>query len=184
MELLEVFQKYFNSASETSNTENSDLCKHCKGRCCRNSGCQISPHDLKEITVESICNLIDESNAVSIDWWEGNPLIDDYTQERVYFLRIKNKDSDVIDPLFGRNECSILTENGCPLPFSYRPKGARDLIPRPYNEDCNELYSKKQCCIDWMEYQDVLSEVYNIYHNKRAITLNFYTLLRSILGTM
>lgn len=182
MELLEVFQKYFNPVHETPNDkQDSDLCKQCGGRCCHNLGCHIAPSDLKEITVESICNLIDESNAVSIDWWEGDPVTCDHTGERVFYLRIKNVDAKVIDPAFGANKCSILTENGCPLPFSYRPKGARDLIPKPCEEDCIDLYSKKQCSIEWIEYQDVLRKVYDIYYAKRDITNNFYTFLQGLL---
>lgn len=182
MELLEVFQKYFVPVPEDSNRINSGLCKKCAGRCCSNLGCHISPDDLKEITIDSIINLIDESNVISIDWWEGDPVTEDATGDRVYFLRIKNEDAKTIDPAFGGHRCGILTENGCPLPFSYRPKGARDLIPVPGDCECKDQYSKQQCCIDWMKHQDVLSAVYEHYNIIGDVTINIYTLLGRVLG--
>ena len=49
----------------------------------------------------------------------------------------------------------------CPLSFEYRPKGARELIPDI--DKCNQSYSKQQCAIDWMQYSDIMEQVYNHY---------------------
>lgn len=178
MKLLEVFKKYFNEAPECSDKVNSDLCKQCAGRCCSNLGCHISPDDLKEISVQSIINFIDESGCISIDWWEGDPITDTPNGKRVYYLRAKSRDSKVIDPGFGENPCSLLTENGCPLPFSYRPKGARELIPN--EKKCEEKYLKIQCAIDWLEYQDIMEKVYHHYAEQGEVTMNFFTFLSEL----
>ena len=182
MELLEVFQKYFKEVPEGSDKINNDLCKKCGGRCCVNLGCHISPDDLKEISFDSIISLIDDSECISIDWWEGDPVTDEPTGERVYYLRIKNKGSKVIDPAFGGNPCSLVGENGCPLPFSYRPKGARELIPS--EGDCIDGYSKQQCCIDWMKHQDVMVKVHAYYTSLGEVTVNMYSFLSSLFGEL
>lgn len=169
MALNDIFAKYFCKAFDIPSFRKPDICKQCGGLCCKGCGCHISPNDLLDLSKESIINLIDESQCISIDWWEGNPLHDEQTDEdlhkKVYFLRIRNKERQIIDPAFGPNECAILTETGCPLSFEYRPRGGRELLPVENMEDnCIIGYSKKDCCIDWIDHQDVLVEVYNHYH--------------------
>lgn len=163
MELNDIFKKYFNPSPDEPSKVNNQLCKKCGGQCCKSMGCHISPFDLKNISITSIISLIDESDCISIDWWDGNPITEEIDDSRVYFLRIKNKNSKIVDPSYG-GVCSILTNNGCPLSFEYRPKGARDLIPKELY--CHDRYSKRQCAIDWLTYQDVMSEVYNHYEDK------------------
>ena len=46
----------------------------------------------------------------------------------------------------------------------YRPKGARELIPS--EGECIVNYSKQQAAIDWLQYHDILSEVYEYYFEK------------------
>ena len=163
MELNNIFAKYFKPCAQESSKVNIELCRKCGGECCKSMGCHISPFDLKEISVKSIISLIDETECISIDWWEGNPITNQSDGSRAYFLRIKNKNANIIDPSFG-GLCSILTDNGCPLSFEYRPKGARDLIPKEIS--CHDRYSKHQCAIDWFEYQNVLIEVLEYYFSK------------------
>lgn len=181
MELNKIFSKYFNPVTLEHSKVNTEMCKGCGGCCCKSMGCHISPFDLKEISVKSIINLIDEAQCISIDWWDGNPLTNEHDNTRCYFLRIKNRDSKVIDPSFG-GVCSILTDIGCPLSFEYRPKGARDLIP--CENDCVDNYSKQQTAIDWMPYQDIMKEVYDYYFAKGDVInspMMFMTLLDDLL---
>lgn len=168
MELNQIFSKYFNPVTVECSKVNTEICKRCGGSCCKSLGCHISPFDLKEITFESIISLIDESGCISIDWWEGNPIIDEPDGQRVYFLRIKNQGAKVIDPSFG-GICSILTDIGCPLSYEYRPKGARDLIPKE-GPTCHDRYSKRQCAIDWYSYQDIMKMIYFYYYEKGDMT--------------
>lgn len=163
MELNSIFSKYLKPVAIECPKVNAELCKGCGGLCCKSLGCHFSPFDFKEITVESIINFINESQCVSIDWWEGNPLTNEHDNSRCYFLRIKNRNSKVIDPSFG-GVCSILTDNGCPLFFEYRPKGARELIP--CEGDCLDGYCKQQAAIEWFQYQDVMKKVYDYYFEK------------------
>lgn len=168
LEINKIFAKYFNSVPVETNKIYKNICKDC-GHCCNNMGCHISPFDLKQITVQSIIDLIDESKCISIDWWEGNPFTEHCDGvTKGFFLRIRNNNSSVIDPSFG-GRCVILTDYGCPLSFGYRPKGGRDLLPMKF-DDCIDGYSKQECACDWFKYHDILEEVYEYYQEKGEIT--------------
>ena len=171
MQTLETFKKYFKPVQEEPSKIEYSICKECGGKCCHSLGCHISPHDLLSISKESIRNLIDESQCISIDWWDGNPITGVNDGEKSFFLRIKNKNSFVVDPSFG-GICSILTDSGCPLNFAYRPKGARELIPVPGDKDCNVGYSKQECAADWLPYNDILRELCEEYIDKDDCTVN------------
>lgn len=184
MELNKIFSKYFNPVIFEQSKINNELCKKCDGSCCKTMGCHISPFNLKEISVEFIISLINESGCVSIDWWDGNPITNEHDNQRVYFLRIKNINSNIIDPSFG-GTCSILTDNGCPLSYEYRPKGARELIPD--ENECRVEYSKQQCAIDWYNYQDIMTQVYDYYFEKGDFVENpmmFAALFEDLISTI
>lgn len=162
MAQIDAFKKYFKPVADEPNKVDSSVCSKCTRCCCLAMGCHISPDDLQNISVESIIGLIDESQCVSIDYWEGNPITNEH-EGRGYYLRMRNVDSHVIDPAY-QGVCSILTPTGCPLPFIHRPKGARELIPCA-TSDCYAGYTKQQCAIDWMQYQDIMEAVYQHYHD-------------------
>lgn len=178
MELNNIFEKYFKPSPYEQSKENIERCKKCGGQCCKNMGCHISPFDLREISVKSIISLIQETDCISIDWWEGNPKENECDGSRTYYLRIKNKDSNVINPSFG-GVCSILMDTGCPLSFEYRPKGARDLIPS--EGECKDGYSKQQCAIDWYDYQDIMEKVHDYFEEQGDVqfppTFNLFDVL-------
>ena len=182
MELNKIFEKYFIPSNETPN-ENRHICKECGGQCCKSMGCHISPFDLKEISKESIIAFIDESQCISIDWWEGNAKTNEKDNSKSFYLRIRNKNAKVIDPAFGRHVCSLLTDMGCPLHFVYRPKGGRGLVPNPnMTDECQVLYEKQQCAIEWMPYLDIMTEVYNHYKKKGEVTPNLMGFMKWLLG--
>ena len=158
---LEAYKKYFKPSEECHKGKtNPQICKGCGGDCCKSMGCHIAPDDLMSLNVGDIISFIDESGCISVDWWEGNPVTNERDGKKYCFLRIKNKNENVIAPSWG-GECSILTDTGCSLSFEYRPKGARELIPDLDN--CHQNYTKQQCAIDWMQYSDVMEQVYNHY---------------------
>lgn len=84
--------------------ENKQLCKKCGGRCCKRMGCHYSPEDFKEITYESLKKEI-EKGFISIDWWEGNPFEENKDDDisRAHYLRIRNKDGEIVDPSWEEN---------------------------------------------------------------------------------
>lgn len=129
-------------------------CAECKGKCCKSMGCHFSPSDFKEITFEHLDYRID-CGYISIDWWEGD-IDDNEIHTRIPFLRMRNKNSPVVNPSWG-GECILLTDSGCPLSFEDRPLGARALQPR--EDDCKTFYSKQDCVRDWRPFVSILEKL-------------------------
>lgn len=160
---------------EFINNENKEFCRVCGGMCCKNSGCAFSPRDFKgEITKERLEKLL-KTGLVSLDWWDGDPTnttdsaLND-TVEIAYFIRIRNLLLDhgdnlapIIDPSFG-GKCCLLTNNGCMLSFEHRPLQGQALIPKSREYNCDEGYSKRECCIEWLNYDTLLREIYSEFH--------------------
>ncbi|MFZ2992457.1 MAG: hypothetical protein WA061_01965 [Microgenomates group bacterium] len=139
------------------NNENKTICSKCNGECCRGMGCHFSPEDIGKISVESIMNVLDSGN-VSIDWWEGDIFGKD--RNRVFFLRMRNVNSGIIDASWGGKACVLFVDGkGCPLSFEKRPKGGKGVVPKE-NGKCTTVYSKPDCVKEWYEYQDIMDLVY------------------------
>lgn len=175
MDLNKIFDKFIIPAEAQDESTKADysLCKTCAKKrrtCCEHLGCQISPYDLKDVSVEGIIAFIDETDCISIDWWEGNPKTGENDNGRVYFLRMRGIHRDVIDPAIYGSPCMALTDNGCCLDFPHRPKGARELIPQADHRECIDNYSKEECCIEWMDFQDIMVQV--VEHYKQIMFKN------------
>lgn len=143
------------------NNENPKVCSKCGGKCCKSMGCHYSPTDFTNITFETLKQSIDKG-YISIDWWEGD--VFDNDRERTYFLRIRNKKANIVDPSWG-GECVLLTEQGCSLSFNERPMGGRALTPGTIYDSCINPYSKEDCCQEWYPYQDILERLVYEYQN-------------------
>lgn len=129
-------------------------CSECKGVCCKTMGCHFAPTDFKEITFDALKTEI-EKGFISIDWWESD--------EPQYFLRMRHKDADIVDPSWG-GECVLLTDKGCPLLFEERPLGARSL--EPGEGRCVGHYGKEDCKNDWLEYDDILKQLVEYFEDR------------------
>lgn len=139
---------------------NEEACKECRGVCCKNMGCCISPDDLKSVDYDSLKKLLD-TGLVSIDWYES--LDHAGYSENGYYLRMRNQNADVIDPAYC-GVCSILTNNGCPLDFKHRPKGGR-LLNANTCENKDPTYSNYECALDWIPHFSILKRLINKYDN-------------------
>lgn len=167
---LDRFKKFVKPAAYDSSKDMPAICTECAQErpvCCQNLPCSISPNDLKDLSYQGIISFIDDTGIVSIDWWDGGDSRTSYKElippGKYYFLRMKAKRRKIIDPGFGMQTCSIWNENiGCPLNFEYRPKGARDLIPKRKGL-CDEEYPKDMCAFEWLPYQDILKKVVEHY---------------------
>ena len=141
--------------------ENKELCSACEGICCKNMGCHYSPDDFSDLSFEGLKKEIDKG-YISIDWWDYLEF-EGKEYERGYFLRVRNEYAPIVDPSW-EGVCILLTEDGCPLSFEERPKGARLLIPSV--NKCKSLYTKEDSCIDWIKYHDILEKLHNYYLDK------------------
>ena len=165
--------------------ENLELCKACKGSCCKTMGCHYSPEDFKDLSFEGLKREI-EKGHISIDYWEGNPFEDSREIRQAYYLRVRNVNSNVVDASWG-GTCSLLTDSGCPLTYDSRPKGARLLIPGE-GRNCIPKYTKQQCAIDWYTYNDVLIELKHHFSSNTedsdSIIEDFFKALSFMSGTV
>ena len=134
----------------------NEMCIMCRGKCCKTMGCHFSPDDFANLSFVFLKNEI-AKDFISIDWWEGDPRPNG-TLQQVYFLRIRNKNANIIDPSWG-GFCCLLTDSGCSLKFEERPKSGRFLESKGDYNSCISHYTKKDSAIDWIPHQNVLEKL-------------------------
>lgn len=128
--------------------ENKEICKQCGGKCCQSCGCIFSPFQFKELTKESILEIL-KTGVVSID-----ASFDD-----VYYLRIRNERDPIVDIFGGHSKCILWNPKyGCPLSFGYRPAEAVHFIPnekgwKHCHLDDESKYSLAGFSEMWTEFQ-------------------------------
>lgn len=175
---IEKYKAGFNPGTEENNE--SPVCAKC-GRCCGHMSCHISPDDVRDKSVEGLIKWIEESGCVAIDWWDGDTEENGYYDE-VYFMRMRHKNEAPVTGSYG-GRCVFLTDKGCTIPFEYRGKGARLLVPKEGFElaECTENYTKLMCAREWRDYQDVLTKVVD-HFGRHEIELSFEESLNILLG--
>ena len=142
---------------------NEEVCKKCRGVCCKQCGCHFSPDDFKEISDEYLKKEL-EKGYISIDYIDGGYL---HRLSGIYILRIRNKNSPVVDIESTGGQCILLDEDkGCPFSYNERPSGAKLLIPEQEHKRfifrvkmCEQKYSIKDCCYEWEPHQQVLKKL-------------------------
>lgn len=169
--------KYIDLVKEDTSTpqENNKRCAECKGRCCKSSGCELHPEDLKTVSAESIIQLC-TTGIISIDCWEGDVRDDDLYRKalqlypelksknlknipqhlpRTYYIRMRNDDSfDIVDFSWGGICVLYSEEKGCSLEWKHRPRYGRI----GYCDDY-EVNSKFLSAIAWLPYQNIFTKL-------------------------
>ena len=176
-----AFMHMINPTQYSEDNVNIEACANCAQEhniCCKCLPCYIAPEDVKDKTLQGLINLIN-TNVVSLDWYVGDPREEGFKEkftdktnifhdktidDKYFFLRARAKDKPIVHPALFQCECIFLTDIGCMLPYCYRPKGGRELLP-PHcknnpTDKCRDNYSKQQCAIDWIPYRDTLIELY------------------------
>ena len=157
---------FFSKSSELfeNNKEfyiDNEGCSSCKGRCCKKASCSFSPDDFKDVSYESLKLLI-ESGVASIDWYDKD---EDTT---LFFIRAREEGMPELYPSYG-GTCSLLTDKGCKLDWSKRPKGGRLLRTTADSESCMTDYDKEQCADDWSRHSEVLLRLVEDYRDGRDL---------------
>lgn len=163
-EIIELFKTHKEDISENQEFyTDTESCTKCGGRCCKKTSCLYSPSDLKEVTYESIRELIDSGKA-SIDW-----MMDSKTEDGRYyfFLRVREVGGNALDPSYGK-PCSMLTEKGCKFNYAERPKGGRLLRTTVKIGECHSDYDKEQAKEEWFEYEKILHKLFYEYSNGKS----------------
>ncbi len=124
----------------------SRFCEGC-GQCCEAIPGPYYPHDIKELTVETILK------GLHARIW----IIDDWMQDiDIYFLRPRTK-TDPDQPYYGSwgGECANLSDAGCSLEWHDRPSGCRALRPKEHQlggceyDDESKIGGKESAARAW-----------------------------------
>ncbi|MBQ8597163.1 MAG: hypothetical protein IJ409_05160 [Lachnospiraceae bacterium] len=147
-------------------------CAECRGKCCRENGCCLSPEDLfralskinetinfrrmlqRELKEHLLTLLKDEEGLYAIDRTVSS-------KGPFYYLRMRHKCYTFVG-VDAMGECVALTDVGCRLSGEERPKGGRFLKSSP-DRHCVQMYTMEEMCTDWEPYQKLLSEIYLEY---------------------
>lgn len=147
-------------------------CAECKGKCCRENGCCLSPEDLfralnqknpqlkfqrmlqRELKEHLLILLKDDDGYYAIDR-AGS------VDGMFYYLRMRHKCYTFVG-IDAMGECVALTDTGCLFSEEDRPKGGRFLKSSP-DRQCRQLYTVEDMQKDWAPYQKILSEIYLEY---------------------
>lgn len=143
--------------------EDKNICAQCKGLCCKSQGCHVAPWDVfkgGKGSIEKLRAFMNTKNY-TVDFWAGDPRDNDiwnFDFSQHYFLRARNKNEGFITGYNPNGACAMLTSTGCKLSFNERPTGGKSLVPKP-DQRCVPTYTKRQCAIDWIPYQDMLETI-------------------------
>jgi len=151
-------------------------CSLCKGRCCRERGCSLSPQDMWQ-ALNQRAELLDlgktedraglkEELLQLLKQPEGLYALDFFSEKSgpCYYLRMRHKCYTFIG-VDAIGECVALTKSGCGLNEEQRPKGGRYLESKP-GGGCVQHYTREQMCEDWAPYTELLKEIWEEYYTQ------------------
>ncbi len=137
-------------------------CALCKGRCCREHGCVLSPDDLDS-------RILKGSRAEWVEFLTVSTCM--YAIDRtqtceglLYYLRMRHKCYTFVG-VDALGECIALTPSGCSLSFEKRPRGGRDLKSSP-DFNCRQMYGIDEMISDWKPYRDILESIFTEYEER------------------
>ena len=151
-------------------------CSQCKGRCCKERGCSLSPQDMwqalgKDGGQFDLKQAEEKSRLRSellqlLEQPEGLYALDYFSEKDgpCFYLRMRHKCYTFIG-VDAIGECVALTQTGCNLSETQRPKGGRYLESKPGGA-CVQHYTREQMCEDWAPYVEILKSIWEEYHEK------------------
>ena len=140
---------------------NSQICKKCKGNCCKSEGCLYSPSNFKEIAFDSLKEFICRGYSTIIlvrEFYTG--------LEDSFVLKARRVGEPVVKTkIIKHTPCILLTDKGCMLSEDDRPKGGKELIPSETG-GCIPAYTYRKAVEEWMPYQKILEDLARFFINK------------------
>ncbi len=140
----------------------SSKCAKCKGDCCQNYPCTMSPREFIDINNIDYMKSVLDTGVLAIA-----PASADCT---FFIIRPRGeRDLDTIATgfAFNPNSCILQGKKGCVLNALYRPTEGLLLIPtiNKYTgkEECKPYYSDFKIIEDWQKHQAVLKELRKMY---------------------
>lgn len=147
---------------------NEQLCANCGGECCQTCGCHFSPDDFPKISFKTLKDEI-KKGYISIEH------ISYGSKDRgTYILRMRNVGKPIVDVNYEKTPCVYWNAStGCKWDYEHRPTGAKLLIPAydyfgeiGYCRNCHAMYTMRDCCREWKEYQWILYWLMRYFRNK------------------
>ena len=166
--------------------ESAEVCRVCGGACCKANGCSLAPEDMLRELAEWKAKQEDggetrkgrdavlekqQSGLPQRTWLErwlqaSQCAIDSFTGQSgpCYYIRMRHKCFTFIG-VDAMGECIALTDRGCSLSYERRPRGGRYLEGRQ-DRRCLQHYTREQMETDWSPYQQLLSEIWDRWHDR------------------
>lgn len=139
--------------------ENTKICKKCKGKCCKKSGCDYYINDFESLKIDYLENKLKSGEISIVACLNFQTLPNGQkTFEPILYLRARNINRSVVDLISMKTTCSLLTETGCSYTFENRPSGGKNLIPKENNE-CYPKENQLEKIKEWLPYQKILSRL-------------------------
>jgi Fe-S-cluster containining protein len=150
------------------NNENLTLCRKCGGACCRTRPGIEAPERFL-----ATGNMADNLMAAlsSGDWvleiHIGLPLTEETSAlpDRMDIITryprpatIQEKTRKSLFAIPGTGDCTFLTDKGCTLPFTERPRLCRSLEPDSFF-DCDSSWKRPDAALAWHPWQSVIEQV-------------------------
>lgn len=145
--------------------ENTELCKKCGGRCCKN-GCLWFPSDFKFITLNFVDELLESgkvSGTPNVTFNGYIPVFNGVTLS----LRARNVSRGPIDLVSIPTQRASLGVNGCEYDFEHRPSGGKHLVPVLGN--CYEDFDIADIENEWSKYNKILSRLVRRFTGRSVV---------------
>lgn len=160
-----------------ANNEHPSVCAKCGGACCRTVPGTFAPEDFGAPDLDALRHGIGLALdlGAQIDWWQGNPILDDDSEVRCYFVRAPIAgERRLYSPTWG-GMCGWLRPSGCVRPFDERPAACRAVVvSRHLGKNCDAMpgFDKQTMCAAWWPLRDLVEQVADA-HPRREPTPAF-----------
>lgn len=145
---------------------NYEMCKKCKGVCCKENGCIYLPRDFKNLNIEYLKKLLSRGN-ISISG-QPFPIFNNEAWTYLLYIRARNKNAKIIDLFTEGGPCTLLTKNGCKLKEEERPSLGLLIKPTRIGGPCERLYTSDDT-LTWTDYNETLVQLIKYYTNEDFI---------------
>ena len=145
------------------------MCQECKGHCCKKCGCAYFVEDFEDLSFENLKKELEKETISITSVLEMDIVKNHYTCHPVLFLRVRNRNREIVDLFSEKTRCALLKPSGCPYSFEERPLGAIMLLPQQKNGDlaCETLEDINDIAIEnWKKHQSALKKLVEYYTGK------------------
>lgn len=136
---------------------NHSVCDKCKGRCCKDGGCQLMTCDVPEMTVQGIIQLLNTGKySIVFAFYKFE------VDEAIIMPTIQARElaCGKVNKHVLRRPCSLQGANGCTFSDDDRPTGGILFAPGPSpNNNCKFLIDYETLVMDWLPQKQILDEV-------------------------